>query len=217
MIFINFKTYKEATGDAAITLAHTLCDTANETGIEVTSCPQEVDLREVVEASDHPVWTQHVDPVERGRHTGWFPPEVAKETGAEGTLLNHSEHKLSVGVLSEAISRSKDMGLKTLVFADTLEEAKMVAMLKPDYIGYEPPELVGSKDTSVAKAKTDVIKKVTNQIKNIPIIVGAGIKSKKDVEVSLKLGAVGVVVSSGVVLADNPKDKVMELAGGFKK
>jgi triosephosphate isomerase len=217
VILVNFKTYKEASGESATSLAHVICDLVGETGVEIISCPQAVDLRNVAKASDHPTWAQHVDAVDRGRATGWLPPEIAKEKGVEGTLLNHSEHKLSVGILSETLNRCKEVGLKTLVFVDSLDEAKVVAKFAPDIIGYEPPELVGSKETSVSKAKPEVIEKVVKAISNIPILVGAGVKDKKDVEMALKLGAMGIGVSSAVVLAKSPKDKLRELAQGFKK
>jgi triosephosphate isomerase len=46
--------------------------------------------------------------------------------------------------------------------------------------------------------------------------VGAGIKSRNDVETSLKRGAVGIVPSSAVVLAKNQKKILEDLAEGFK-
>lgn len=216
MILVNFKTYREASGENAVSLARTIADVANDSGIEIISCPQAVDLKDVVDVSNQPVWVQHVDAVERGRATGWFPPEVAKEQGAEGTLLNHSEHKLSVGQLGETLSRCKDVGLKTLVFADSVEEAVVVAKFKPDWIGYEPPELVGSKTTSVARSKPDVIEKVVKAIPGIPVLIGAGVKDRKDVEVGLARGAKAVGLASAVILAEDPKKVLQDLVGGFK-
>ena len=226
MIFVNFKTYPEASGDNAIKLVRTICDVATEMDIEIVSCPQAVDLREALKVSDHPaspskprrsrVWAQHVDSVEQGRATGWIPAEVAREVGIEGVLLNHSEHKLSVGVLAETLNRSKEVGLKTLVFADSLEEAKIVAKFKPDYIGYEPPELIAAKETSVARSKPDLIEKVVNEIPDIPILIGAGVKDRNDVEVGLERGAKGVVLSSAVVLSPDPRAVLLDLAQGFK-
>ncbi len=216
MIIVNFKTYTEASGANAIQLAHTICDVAGESGIEIISCPQAVDIKEVVSASDHPVWAQHVDPTERGRATGWFPPEIAKGAGADGTLLNHSEHKLSVGQLGETLTRCKEAGLKTLVFADSVEEAKVVAKFKPDFIGYEPPELIASKTTSVARSKPEVIERVVKAITEVPILVGAGVKDKNDVSVSLQRGAKGIALSSAVVLGRDPKKVLEDLAEGFK-
>jgi triosephosphate isomerase len=215
MILVNFKTYKETTGKKAIFLASMIADVAKETGVEIIACPQAVDLKKVAKITS--VWTQHVDPIKQGKSTGWFPPEVAKEVGARGTLLNHSEHKLSVGVLDETLTRCKMVGLKTLVFADSPGEARLIAKFKPDLIGYEPPELIESKTTSVARSKSKIIEKVVKRIVRIPILVGAGIKDKKDVEISLKLGAAGVVVSSAVVLAKDPKKILTNLAEGFKR
>ncbi|MCH7730036.1 triosephosphate isomerase [Patescibacteria group bacterium] len=216
MIFVNFKTYKEASGKNTLSLTQTICDLASETKVEIIACPQAVDLRQVIEVSNRPVWTQHVDAVERGRATGWFPPEVAKEAGAEGTFLNHSEHKLSIGQLGEIMARCRQAGLKTLVFADSVEEAKVVSKFKPDYIGYEPQELIASKTTSVSQEKPEIIRSVVKEVPKTAILIGAGVKGRKDVQVGIKLGATGIVLSSAVVLAKNPKEVLKDLVKGFK-
>ena len=216
MIIVNFKTYKEASGEQAVSLAHTICDIAGSTEIEIISCPQAVDLKAVIDASDRPVWVQHVDPIEQDRATGWFPPKVAKDLGIQATLLNHSEHKLSIGVLGETLVRCKEVGLKTLVFADSVDEAKVVAKFEPDWIGYEPSELVGSKTESVSSAKPEVIKAVVDEAGSVPVVGGAGVHTQEDVRVAIKLGAVGVAVATDIVLADNPKEELVDLAKGFK-
>ena len=53
-------------------------------------------------------------------------------------------------------------------------------------------------------------------IPNIPVLIGAGVKGGQDVEVGLRLGAKGIVLSSAVVLAEDPKKILLELAEGFK-
>lgn len=217
MILVNFKTYDASSTKKATSLAHKACDVSNDSKVEIVVCPQAVDLKEVVEASDHEVWAQHVDYFERGRATGWFPAEVAKELGATGTLLNHSEHKLDYKALSRTVVRCREIGLKVVVLAGSVDEAKRVSGLKPDFIGYEPPELVGSKTTSVARSKPEVIEKVVKAIPNIPILVGAGIKDSEDVRISLQRGAIGIIPSSAVVLAVDPEAVLQDLAGGFKK
>jgi len=216
MIFVNFKTYGEASGKNALSLAQAIYDLASETRVEIIACPQVVDLRQVIKVSNRPVWAQHVDAVERGRATGWLPPEVAKETGAEGTFLNHSEHKLSIGQLGEIMARCRQAGLKTLVFADSVQEAKIVSKFKPDYIGYEPPELIASKTTSVSQAKPEVIGNVVRGVPKTAILIGAGVKGRRDVQLGVKLGAKGIVLSSAVVLAKNPKKVLKDLVEGFK-
>ncbi|MFA6361682.1 MAG: hypothetical protein WCX33_02655 [Candidatus Shapirobacteria bacterium] len=43
-------------------------------------------------------------------------------------------------------------------------------------------------------------------------MIGAGIHSKKDVEVSLKLGAKGILISSYIVKSNDPEKRLEELA-----
>lgn len=197
-------------------LVHKLCDCQGETAVPVISVVQAVDLRICVEASDHDVWVQHVDGVEHGQYTGWGLPEAIAEARGKGVFLNHSEHKiLPKKELEQAVERCRQVGLKTVVFADTVDEAVEVAGYNPDFIAYEPPELVGSTTTSVATAKADVISKVAQKVSPLPVIVGAGIHTKQDVETSLAQGAVGIAVATDVVLAKDPKKEVLDLAEGF--
>ena len=216
MIIVNFKTYKEASGKNGIDLALKLCEASKDLNIDLIISPQTIDLKEMVEKVDCSIWAQHVDAKEQGRTTGFLSAQAVKEAGVEGVLLNHSEHKLSVGEIGEALSRSKEAGLKTLIFADSLKEASVVSQFNPDYIGYEPPELIASPDTSVARAKPEVIKNVIDELPNSKILVGAGVKDSVDVETSMKLGAVGIALSSAIVLAEDPVKILEDLAEGFK-
>ena len=99
--------------------------------------------------------------------------------------------------------------MKSIVCVKSLIEAKKVAKLKPDYIAYEPPSLIGGK-ISVSTAKPDVIKKVVKAMK-IPILVGAGIHCNEDVKKSYELGAKGILVSSAIVKAKDPEKILKEL------
>lgn len=219
MIFINFKTYKEGTGSGAIDLAKVMEEVAVETQIKIIPVVQAVNILETVQSTKLEVWTQHVDPVVYGAHTGSILPESVKEEGATGTFLNHSEKKFSgVDEVEKIIQRAHDSGLKTLVFAGDIEELKDIVKLKPTFVSYEPPELVGSETTSVSREKPDIIAKaveVANE-SDLPLIVGAGIKTKEDVSVSLKLGAAGIAVASGVVKAKDQKQALLELASAFQ-
>lgn len=218
MLFINFKTYKEATGIRAVELVRILSLCQAETKIPVIPVVQATDIRSCMIATNYNVWAQHVDSAEQGQNTGWVTAEAVAQAGAVGTFLNHSEHKLLDKELKAAFERASSMALDTLIFASDLKELEKVVKLKPTYVAYEPPELIASKETSVAKAKPNVIKKAVEIAKKagVPLIVGAGVKDADDVKTSLKLGAIGVVVSSAVALAEDPKKAVLELAKGFK-
>ena len=218
MIFVNFKVYEQGTGVDAINLVHILEGVSHETQFKIIPVVQAMDVKEITQTSKLEIWVQHIDPVEFGAHTGLILPEAVFEDGAMGTFLNHSEHKFTnFDDLKVACERAKSVGLKTLIFAADLDEVRRVIALNPTFVAYEPPELVGSKTTSVANAMPEVISKAVEITTDneLPLIVGAGIKSQEDVRRSLELGAVGVAVASDIVVAKNPKGELLELIQGF--
>ena len=90
------------------------------------------------------VFAPHMDPLRPGRGLTEILPESLVAVGAEGVMLNHCERPLSLGVLKETIARAKEVGLATIVCADSCAEASCIAMLHPDIIVAEPSELVGT-------------------------------------------------------------------------
>lgn len=218
MIFVNFKTYKEATATKAVDLVQHIVSVQTETKVPIIPVVQAVDARLCVNTSGYMVWVQHLDWQEPGQTTGWVTVEGAAETGITGTFLNHSEHKLKSDECRVISEKCRRVGLETMIFASDINELKEVVKLKPNYIAFELPELIASTGTSVAQAKPDEVKEAAKiaQAAGVKLIVGAGVKSKEDVETSIKLGAVGVAVSSAVVLAPNPRGVLLELAKGFK-
>lgn len=219
MIFVNFKTYEQGTGANAVELAKLLEEVASDTHIKLIPVVQAPDILEVVQNVKLEVWSQHIDPIDYGAHTGAILPESIKEDGATGTFLNHSEHKFGkLDELEKAHKRAQELDLKTLIFAGDLSELKKVVIFRPTFVAYEPPELVGSKTTSVAKEEPEIIEKAVEIARehDLPLIVGAGIKSAEDVRKSLELGAVGVAVASDIVAAKDPKKEILELVEGFE-
>ena len=219
MIFVNYKTYEEGTGQRAVELTKIFESVAHETQVKIIPVVQALDIKEVVSSSILEVWAQKVDAVEFGAHTGSVIPEAVLEDGAMGTFLNHSETKFeSFEDLGKASDRAKEVGLKTLIFAKDLEELKNICSLTPNYIAYEPPELIGSATTSVAQAKPEIIKSAYEiaKIAAIPLIVGAGVHSDNDVRKCLELGAVGVAVASDIMKSEDPRKELLNLTNGFK-
>lgn len=205
MIFIvNFKAY--VWGRRALDLAKEIESVSENVCVAV----QPADVRLISENTKLKVLAQHVDPITKGAKTGWIIPESVKEAGAVGSLVNHSERPLDIETIKRTVERLKELGLISVVCVPDLELLRKVVEIKPDYIAYEPPELIGG-DISVSKAKPDIIKEAVEICGEIPLLVGAGIKKREDVEIALKLGAKGVLVASGVVKAENPKEKVKEL------
>ncbi len=218
MIFLNYKTYESGTGDTALAMSAIVEEVSHLSGVKIIPVVQVADIREVVSNVSVEVWTQKIDPVTFGAHTGSILPESVLEDGARGTFLNHSENRFSdFDTLAKAHDRAKEIGLKTLIFAKDLEELEKVSSLNPDYISYEPPALIGSKDKSVASAEPEIITKasVISKKSGIPLIVGAGVHSADDVRTCLELGAVGIAVASDVMNAKDPRRELLDLVRGF--
>ena len=219
MIFLNFKTYESGTGDTALAMSAIAEEVSHASGVKIIPVVQVADIREVVSSVSIEVWSQKIDPVTFGAHTGSVLPESVLEDGARGTFLNHSENRFAdFETLKKAHDRAREVGLKTLIFAKDIEELEKVASLKPDYISYEPPALIGSKDKSVATAEPEIIAEaaIISKKIGIPLIVGAGVHSEDDVRICVELGAVGIAVASDVMMADNPKQELLDLVKGFE-
>lgn len=219
MIFINFKTYEAGTGANALDMIKLLEEVAQTASVKIVPVLQPTDIKEAVLSSKLEIWSQKIDPVEYGAHTGAVLPEAVFEDGASGVFLNHSEVKFeNFGLLEKAHRRAKDVGLKTLVFASSISEFQEVAKLSPSFIAYEPPEFIGRTDISVATAQPEIIAKVAVMAKDkgLPLIVGAGVHTQEDVRISLKLGAVGVAVAKDIMTADDPKKEILDLVSGFE-
>lgn len=219
MIYLNFKTYKSGTGERALDMAKIAKEISQESGIKIICVVQPMDIKEISLVVNSEIWSQKIDAVEFGAHTGSILAESVIEDGAVGTFLNHSEGRFpDFETLSKAHVRAKEVGLKTLIFAKDLEELEKVLFLKPDFISYEPPALIGRSDVSVATAEPDIIAKAfeLSKIKGIPLIVGAGVHSKEDIRKCLELGAVGVAVASDIMNAEDPKKELLDLIDGFR-
>jgi triosephosphate isomerase (TIM) len=151
------------------------------------------------------VFSQHAD-LNLGAYTGSIPVEELKNIGVTGTLLNHSERRISHNEIKETLDLCKLNKLVTIICACTLSEIKLLAEFKPDYIAYEPAELIGG-TISVTSAKPDIIIKAVQAVKGkTKLLVGAGVKTKKDIIGAIKFGAVGVLIGSAVPKAKMPRE-----------
>ena len=203
LVIINLKTYQQ--GKKAVELAKKI----EKVDKNIILGVQASDIYEITKATKLKVYSQHVDFFKPGKHTGHIIPEAVKKDGAKGTFLNHSEHPLTFSILKKTMKRCKTLNLKTAVFAKDLTQAKKIKKLKPDYLIIEPPELVGGK-VSVSKSKPELIKEIAKKLKT-KFIVGAGIRTREDVQVAMKLGASGIAISSAITKAKNPGKKLREL------
>jgi triosephosphate isomerase len=220
IMIINFKNYLEASGEGAIKLAKVAEKVAKELNVRIAVVPPIPDLSMVARSVNIPVFAQHVDLASPGSTTGAIVPEIIKACGGAGTLLNHSEKRIPIKVMKELIPRLKGLGLYSVVCAKTPKEVRDRAMLLPDYVAVEPPELIGT-GRAVSKVKPEVILKSKEAVKevsdSVKLICGAGITSSEDVTIALELGSVGILVASSIVKSDSWGLKIMELAKPLTK
>jgi len=212
LILINFKSYAEGTGDNALRLAKICEDLSERYNVNISIAPQDVDIFRISSKVNIPIFAQSVEPINPGAHTGHELALAAKEAGAIGTIINHSENRLTIEQIKKSIDISKKNDLITIVCAPNLELAKKVAEFKPDFIAYEVPELIGT-GKAISKLKPDSVRefiKILSDVDHeiIPLC-GAGISTGEDVKIALDLGTQGVIIASAVVKSENP-EKVLE-------
>ncbi len=213
VVIVNFKAYTQGTGKNAEELAKICEKVANDTGKSIAIAVEEVDIHKISSLVSIPVFSEHLDPISQGAHTGRNLPEALKDNGAAGTLLNHSEDRFRLDQLQTSITIAKEIGLNTIVCANNAQVAEAIAAFEPDMIAVEPPELIGG-DISVSTAKPEIIVESVEKVQkiaNIPVLCGAGVKNGEDVRIALKLGAKGVLVASGIVKAKDPEKALREL------
>lgn len=205
----------EATGKKAVELAKKAEKASREIGVQIGVAPQFTDIAAVAEATEIPVFAQHIDPIEPGSYTGHVLAEAIKEAGAVGTVLNHSERQLKLSEIDAAIKLARNSGLVSVVCANNQSISAAVAALNPDVVVVEPPELIGT-GIPVSKAKPEIVTSTVELVKmvnpKVLILCGAGISHGEDVAAALKLGTQGVLVASAIVKAKDQYRVLREFA-----
>lgn len=219
LFIINFKNYEEISADNSLRLANAASKIAKKHKIKIIVCPPQHLISEV---SKIPVtvFSQHVDASKVGSTTGFIVPELLKKSRVRGSLINHSEHRITSKDIEHIVSRLKSLKMTSVVCVKNVSEAKKYAELNPDYIAIEPPELIGS-GRAVSKERPEII---TNSVKAVKdaknstrLLCGAGIVTGDDVAKALDLGAHGILVASGIVKAKNWEKAIDDFALAFTK
>ena len=205
MFIINCKNYEEIAGDKIIEFVKIAEKISKKYKIKIAVAPPQ-HLIGLVANSSIPILAQHVDNSNVGSTTGFMIPELLKKSKVSGSLINHSEHRISSDEISKLVLKLRELKMISVVCVKDVAEAKKYAKLNPDYIAIEPPELIGS-GKAVSKEKPELITKsadAVNSAKNkTKLLCGAGIVSGQDVTKALELGSKGILVASGIIKAKN--------------
>ncbi len=194
-------------GESMLALAKHADYVSNKYDVDIIVTPQHADIRLLAGALERVfVFAQHMDPIPIGRGIGTMLPEAIKSAGAHGAFLNHVEKRMTLGDIHRAVQRAKEVGLLSMVCADSLHEAEAIAHFAPDIIVAEAPELIGTGKRGPEDVK--VIKQINTTVgrinPNILILHGAGISDEKDVAAVIAEGADATGSTSGVIKAKDP-------------
>lgn len=217
-IIVNYKTYDQGSGTKGLGLTRVLERVNREYDLNLAVAVSPMDIREHAAGTGVPVFAQHMDPVGFGSNTGYLLPELLREAGAAGTLINHSEHRLRLADIEALVRRCERLGLLSCVCTNNVLTTKAAACLEPDFVAVEPPELIGG-DISVSTARPEVIQGSVGAVNAVApgvlTLCGAGVKNGEDVKMALELGSAGVLLASGVVTASDPAAVMHDLARGI--
>ena len=134
MILINFKIYKETFGDGAEKLAVICRKVMKDSGVKIIPVVAAFDVIRVKEIMGSEVFIQNVDTAEEGQRTGWISIPQAVAAGANGTLMNHSEHRMKPGAIKSLLPLIPK-GFVSVVCIQSLGQAEGWAKnIKSDFI-----------------------------------------------------------------------------------
>nr|WP_300325686.1 triose-phosphate isomerase [uncultured Anaerostipes sp.] len=210
-LIVNPKSYLY--GKESLELAKTADQTAKDMGLQVYfTCPY-ADIRMIKENTSHLiVCAQSMDSLIPGRGMGRVLPESLKEAGAEAVFLNHAENQKTISELYQTMRRAKELGIITIVCADSTAEAKAVASMEPDIIVAEPTELIGTGQVADDSYAVETVKELKEVNPNVLVVIGAGISTAEDCYHVIKLGADGTGATSGILNAPAPAERIREMA-----
>ena len=211
MFIINCKNYDEISGERIIKLAKTSEKISRKYKIPIAISPPH-HLIPLITKFKITVLTQHLDDKKIGSTTGFMIPEIVKKSKINGSIINHSEHRISEKEIKNLIQKLKKLKLKTVLCVKNINEVKKYVKLNPTFIAIEPPELIGT-GRAISTERPHLITKAVDSVKSAKnstkLLCGAGIVSGKDVARAKELGAKGILVASGIVKAKN-WEKIIE-------
>ena len=214
-LIVNPKAYLG--GADTLRLALLTDELAGEFDIDVIFTAQHAYLVEIARRTSHLMITaQHMDPITPGRGMGHALPEALAEAGATAVVLNHAEHPLTLAQLDATMRRADELGLATIVCADSERQCRAVAQLGPKVMICEPTASIGTGTMDAG----DYIERTTRAVKEVDprilVIQAAGVTSGADITRVLEQGADGSGGTSGIVAAPDWRAVLVDMLHALK-
>jgi triosephosphate isomerase len=204
-------------GERMLKLAKAADAASKKYDVRIILTPQYTDISMLARETEHVlIFAQHMDALPVGWGLGSVLPEAVKAAGAVGVMLNHAEKPLTMSALYQTIRRADEVGLASIVCADTVEEAEAIAHFAPNIIVAEPTRLIGTGQTGDEQyvvETTAAIKKINPEIL---VLQGAGISNGRDVYNVIKAGADATGTTSGIMKAADPEAMLDEMIAAVR-
>ena len=205
-------------GAESLALAKAADHLAEEYDVDIFFTAQAVDLPAIRQGTRHLIVTaQHMDGIAPGRGMGHVLPEALAVAGVEAVFLNHAEHPMTISQLGAAMARADELGLLTIVCADTLAEAEAIAAFVPDIMVCEPTSLIGTGKVSGSDYMRQTNDAVRAGSPNTLVLQAAGISTGENVYQAIMSGADGTGATSGIVAAKDPVAVMTEMVEALVK
>ncbi|MGB3483496.1 MAG: triose-phosphate isomerase [Mycobacterium sp.] len=203
-------------GDAVFELAVAADRAAVQYDIDILFIAPYADIRRIAEGTQRLViLAPYMDTIRPGRGLADVLPESLKAAGAKGVVVNHSERPMSLVQIRQTIERADELDLLTFACADTVDDARAIALYRPDILNPEPSALIGSGQTG----GVEFMRESTIAVKEISadtlVEQAAGITTAEHVHDYIAGGADGVGVASGIACAEDPVERLHHLLDAF--
>jgi triosephosphate isomerase len=213
-ILVNCKALPQGMGNRGQLIAEAAEAVGEESGVRIGMAPVYTEIHPISHHFRIPVFAQHIDGVPPGPFTGHVTAAAVRHAGAVGTLINHSERRLTLAEIEACVRAAREARLETVVCTNNDPTTAAASALGPDYVAIEPPELIGS-GISVCTADPGIIRRSVEAARRVnpgvKVLTGAGIQSGECVRTALELGTSGVLLASSVVKAEDPAKVLRDL------
>jgi triosephosphate isomerase len=116
------------------------------------------------------------------------------------------------------VKKAAEKDMVSVLCTNNIETSAAASTLKPDFVAIEPPELIGS-GIPVSKAEPEIVEGTVDIIHEInpkiSVLCGAGISTGDDMRAAMDLGAEGVLLASGIIMAKDPKEALLNLVSNI--
>lgn len=199
-------------GDTLIEMAKYVDELSAEYDIDSVFTAPYAELYRIAEFKKNIFLTaQAMDGMDPGRGMGAVLPESLKAIGVEAVFLNHAEHPMTVTGLVKAMEKAKELDFLTIVCADNVKDASLIATLNPSVIVCEQTSLIGTgqvADSQYMKETNEAVLKISP---NTLVVQGAGISTGEDIYNAIMCGSDGSGATSGITCAKDPKATIKEM------